>query len=57
MIDKDLKFSIKADTSNLIQSMQFENSVDNTVFSQYQQKSFEIGTSINELRKNDRQGW
>ncbi|MEY4113308.1 MAG: hypothetical protein RLZ76_1, partial [Bacteroidota bacterium] len=51
MIDKDLKFSIKADTSNLIQSMQFENSIDNTVFSKYQQKSFEIGTSINELRK------
>lgn len=51
MIDKDLKFSIKADTSNLVQSMQFENSVDNTVFSQYQQKSYEIGTSINELRK------
>lgn len=50
LIDKDLKLSLKADTSNLMQSMQFENSVDNTVFSQYQLKSFEIGTNINELR-------
>ena len=39
MVDKDVKFSLKADTSKLLQSLQFENSIDNTVFTQYQQKS------------------
>lgn len=51
MVDKELKFSLKADTSNLLQSLRFENSVDNTVFTEYQQTSFEIGTKMNELRK------
>lgn len=51
MIDKDLRFSMKADTSKLLQSIQFENSADNTVFTSYQQKSYELGSQINELRK------
>ena len=51
VIDKELKFSLKADTANLLQSLVFENSTDNTVFTQYQQKSYEIGTKMNELRK------
>ena len=51
MIDKDLRFSMKADTSKLLQSIQFENSADNSVFTSYQQKSYELGSQINELRK------
>ena len=51
MIDKDLRFSMKADTSKLLQSIQFEHSADNTVFTSYQQKSYELGSQINELRK------
>lgn len=51
VIDKDLHFSLSADTSNLLQSIHFENSIDNSVFASFQQKSFQTGTSVTELRK------
>jgi thiol-disulfide isomerase/thioredoxin len=51
MLDKEQRFSISADTSNLISSLRFTGSPDNTIFNDYQIKSFETGTKMNEIKK------
>lgn len=52
MLDKQQFFSVSADTANLVGSLKFEGSSDNTVFGNYQQKSNEIGLALNNIRKN-----
>jgi thiol-disulfide isomerase/thioredoxin len=51
LIDKDQKFSVVADTSNLLPSMKFEGSPDNTLFLQYQNYSFVKGREIENAKK------
>jgi peroxiredoxin len=51
VIDKNQRFSVSADTTNLIQSTRFTGSPDNDLFSQYQKKSYETGTEAADLRK------
>lgn len=50
MIDGQQKFAVSADTSDLIKSVVFTGSPDNTIFNDYQRKSFEIGNQINQLK-------
>jgi thiol-disulfide isomerase/thioredoxin len=51
MIDQQQKFSVYADTADPVMKLRYEGSPDNTIFGDYQKKSFEIGTKINALRK------
>ena len=50
MIDGQQKFAVTADTADLIKSVVFTGSPDNTIFNDYQRKSYEIGNQINQLR-------
>ncbi len=54
LIDQEQKFSITADTSDLIKSVTFVGSPDNTIFNDYQRKSFDIGNQINQLRNSNK---
>lgn len=51
MIDQQQKFSVFADTTDLVMKLRYEGSADNIVFGDYQKKSFEIGTRMGALRK------
>lgn len=51
LIDKEQKFSVIADTADLIASMKFIGSTDNTLFSQYQNYASVKGKEINDARK------
>ncbi len=51
LVDKEKKFSVYADTTDLIRSAKFTGSPDNDLFSEYQKKSLEIGSGIAEIRK------
>src|SRR5687768_1636722 len=46
VIDKEQKFSVFADTSNILHSMKFENSPDNVLFNAYQQFAAAKGREI-----------
>src|SRR5215510_12575598 len=46
LIDKEQKFSVVADSANLIPSMKFEGSPDNTLFLQYQNFASTKGKEI-----------
>ena len=50
MIDQQQKFSVWADTSDLVMKLRYDGSPDNTIFGDYQKKSFEIGSKIGALR-------
>jgi len=50
MLDQQQKFSVFADTSNIVKGLRFEGSPDNTLFADYQKKSFDIGTQVAALR-------
>jgi hypothetical protein len=50
MIDQQQKFSVFADTTDLVMKLRYEGSPDNTVFGDYQKKSFEIGSKMGALR-------
>src|SRR4026207_35532 len=51
LIDKEQKFSVVADTANLIPSMKFEGSPDNTLFLQYQNYASVKGREIENAKK------
>jgi peroxiredoxin len=51
MVDKDQHFSVEADTVNLFRTTRYSGSADNTLFSEYQLKSYELGTAITGLQK------
>lgn len=51
LLDQQQHFSIKADTSHLPASVQFEGSVDNALFHQYSMFANETGKTITELNK------
>jgi Domain of unknown function (DUF5106)/Thioredoxin-like len=51
IVDKEQQFSILADTANLFTSTQFLGSMDNSLFAEYQKKSYELGTSIASIQK------
>ncbi|MGL6269297.1 MAG: DUF4369 domain-containing protein, partial [Chitinophagaceae bacterium] len=51
IVDKEQQFSILADTANLFTSTQFLGSKDNSLFAEYQKKSYELGTSITSIQK------
>ena len=46
VIDQQQRFSIRADSSDLINSLTYEGSSDNTVFGNYQKKSGTIGSQM-----------
>lgn len=50
VVDQQQRFSVAADSSDLINSLSYEGSSDNTIFGSYQKKSAEIGSQINALR-------
>jgi thiol-disulfide isomerase/thioredoxin len=52
LLDQQQHFSVTADTSNIVKSIVFSGSSDNTVFNDYQKKSFEIGAQLNQLKKS-----
>lgn len=51
IIDKQQEFSVEADTANVVRSLTYKGSADNQLFGDYQKKSFEIGFTISQLRK------
>ena len=51
LLDQQQDFSVNADTSNIVKSVVFTGSSDNTVFNDYQKKSFDIGNQVAQLRK------
>ena len=50
VIDQQQKFSVSADSSDLIKSLTYQGSTDNTIFGNYQKISAEIGSQIAALR-------
>lgn len=50
VVDQQQRFSVAADSSDLINSLSYEGSTDNTIFGNYQKKSAEIGSQMNALR-------
>jgi thiol-disulfide isomerase/thioredoxin len=46
VVDKEQRFSIIADTARVLQTIQFENSPDNTLFNGYQKFAAEKGSEI-----------
>jgi len=52
LLDQQQHFSVTADTSNIVKSIVFSGTSDNTVFNDYQKKSSEIGTQLNQLKKS-----
>lgn len=51
LMDQQQNFTVAADTANIVQSVMFTGSSDNTLFNDYQKKSFEIGNQVAQLRK------
>lgn len=51
LVDKNQKFSIKADTATIARGAGFEDSKDNTLFHSYQQQMSSRGRRINELQQ------
>jgi len=51
LIDQQQKFSVLADTSDPVLKLRYEASPDNTIFSDYQKKSYELGTKMSAIRK------
>lgn len=51
LIDKEQKFSVKADSANLLNSLKFENSPDNNLFVEYQRFSFAKGGEIEAAKR------
>jgi len=52
LLDEQQHFSVTADTTNLVKSIVFTGTSDNTIFNDYQKKSFEIGAQLNQLKKS-----
>ena len=52
LIDKQQRFSIKADSASIPAGIRFEGSPDNNLFASYQQQVAEKGLRINVLRDN-----
>jgi len=52
LLDEQQHFSVTADTANLVKSIVFTGTSDNTIFNDYQKKSFEIGAQLNQLKKS-----
>lgn len=50
ILDQQQQFSVFADTANIVKGLRFEGSPDNTLFADYQKKSFDIGTLVAALR-------
>ena len=50
LIDREQRFSVTADTSDLIRSTVFTGSRDNVLFTDYQKRSYETGTRISKLQ-------
>jgi thiol-disulfide isomerase/thioredoxin len=50
LVDKEQNFSITADTTNILKSLKFENSTDNTLFNNYQQYMMAKGKEIDNSR-------
>ena len=50
LLDKEQHFSIVADSANLLKNLKFENSIDNTVFINYQQYMMTKGKEIDDAR-------
>ncbi|MFN8288830.1 MAG: DUF5106 domain-containing protein [Chitinophagaceae bacterium] len=51
LVDKNQRFTIKADTATLAKGVAFENSPDNVLFNNYQQTMSAKGTVINKLQQ------
>ena len=51
IMDQQQEFSVSADTSNIVKSVVFSGSTDNTIFNDYQKKSYDIGNQVAQLRK------
>lgn len=51
LLDKNQRFTIKADTATIAKGAVFENSADNTLFSNYQQVMSTKGLAINNLQQ------
>lgn len=51
LIDKDQKFSVYADTANILKSLKFEGSPDNTLFLEYQNFAANKGREIETAKK------
>ena len=51
IVDQQQQFELQADTSNLFGSIRFTGSPDNTLFAEYQQRSYQLGSEINTLQK------
>ena len=50
IMDKEQQFSVSADSSDLINSLAYQGSSDNTIFGNYQKKSAEIGAQMAGLK-------
>lgn len=50
MVDQQQQFTVQADTADLVGSLRYDGSSDNTLFGDYQKKSFSIGKEIASLR-------
>ncbi len=51
LVDKQQQFSVITDTASPLKNLQFINSPDNVMFKEYQDFSFEKGTTITSLQK------
>jgi thiol-disulfide isomerase/thioredoxin len=51
MVDQQQHFTVMADTADLVGSLRYEGSSDNTLFGEYQKKSVEIGKEMASLRE------
>jgi thiol-disulfide isomerase/thioredoxin len=51
IVDQQQQFEVLADTTNLFGSIRFTGSSDNTLFAEYQQQSYQLGTEISALQK------
>jgi len=50
LVDKDQKFSVKADTADMEKTVQFENSPENELFKEYQHQMTEKGRAVSQLQ-------
>ena len=51
LVDRQQRFAVEADTSDLMGSMRFTGSADNDVFAGYQRESFRLGTEMAALQR------
>jgi peroxiredoxin len=51
VVDRQQQFDVFADTANLFTSIRFTGSTDNTLFAEYQQKSYALGMEMNAMQQ------